>query len=636
MIRLILLLSLALGTLISTPILANTNNPQTTPLLQEGPKTDDSDALAEALVPPRDRSSLAQRLLGVTQIPPMPSQPLRSYEVGDTESFFVQNTDEGAFSITAELVYVNDVVYMWVQEGYTLDLNNLMESADQFANDIYPAIREVFGSESSPGIDGDPRLHVLHSADLGRNTAGYFYSESQYPQVAVSTSNEREMFFLSVDRMGQYAGTDYYDSVLAHEFQHMIHWAVDANEESWLNEGLSELAAYIAGYGVSGFADQYLRAPETQLTYWPSDGRGIIYGGSFLFTMYLLDRFGLEAIREIVAHEANGMDGIEEALADANAIDPLTGSPITSEAAYMDFSVANYVDNTSLGVGQYGYEELHIRETSTLTQSYYFSTDIQLNDTKLAPWSTQYYRIDGLTPGQQYSVTFDGNATTGLLPVNPFSGNYAYWSNRVDDSDTRLSRTIDLTDVDSATLSFMTWYDIEENWDYAYMMVSTDSGTTWTPLQTSRTTTENPHNTSYGHGYTGQSGEWVKEVVDLSNYTGQQIMIRWEYITDDATIENGFLLDNVSIPEIDFFDDFEQEDSAWNVEGWVRIQNVINQHFGLQIIYPDDRVERLLTAEDGVNGEWDILPSGEDVIIVVSAFAPVTTEPATINLSFTE
>ncbi|MCI0713694.1 MAG: immune inhibitor A [Chloroflexi bacterium] len=635
MIRLILLLTL-IGTLIFTPVSANTYPAQHDTPSQQGSDSDDSAALAEALVPPRDRLSLAQRLLGVMQIPPIPTEPQRIYEIGDTETFFVQNTDEGAFSITAELVYVNDVVYMWVQGGYNLDLNSLKESADEFATEIYPAIREVFGSEASPGIDGDERLHVLHSADLGADTAGYFYSESQYPQVAVSTSNEREMFFLSVDSLGIYAGSDYYNSVLAHEFQHMIHWAVDANEESWLNEGLSELAAYIAGFGVSGFAGQYLQAPHTQLTYWPTNGRGIIYGGSFLFTMYLLDRFGIDAIREIVANPANGMDGIELALEALDAVDPVTGKTITAEVAFMDFSVANYLDDPSLGQGQYSYEQLSISEIPSLTQSYDFSTDVTLSDTKLAQWSTQYYTVEGLTPGQQYTMNFNGNTTVGLLPADPFSGEYAYWSNRVDDSDTRLTRAFDLSNVESATLSFMTWYDIEENWDYAYVMVSTDDGLTWTPLQTPRTTTENPHNTSYGHGYTGQSSGWIQETLDLSSYAGQGIMLRWEYITDDATIENGFLLDDVSIPEINFFDDFEQIDPAWNVEGWVRIQNMVNQTFGLQVIFPDDRVERLLVPNGGVSGEWTIVPPTDELIIVFSAFAPVTTEPATIEFSLVE
>ena len=54
-------------------------------------------------------------------------------------------------------------------------------------------------------------------------------------------------------------------------------------------------------------------------------------------------------------------------------------------------------------------------------------------------------------------------------------------------------------------------------------MVSTDGGATWTPITTTRTTDEDPHGNAYGPGYTGQSGGWVQESIDLTPYVGQQI-----------------------------------------------------------------------------------------------------------------
>jgi len=38
---------------------------------------------------------------------------------------------------------------------------------------------------------------------------------------------------------------------------------------------------------------------------------------------------------------------------------------------------------------------------------------------------------------------------------------------------------VDLTDVSTATLKYWTWYDIEADWDYAYLLVSTDNGIHW-------------------------------------------------------------------------------------------------------------------------------------------------------------
>jgi hypothetical protein len=581
---------------------------------------------------------LAQRFSGLGEVPAPPQTPQNIPLVGDSATFFVQNFATGVFEISAELVYANEVVYMWVQEGYNLDPNLVKRSADAFAERIYGPTRAVFGNEASPGIDGDPVLYILH-AELGQGVGAYYYSESQYPRAAVSTSNEHEMFFVNLENIGRSVGTDYYDGVLAHEFQHMIHWAIDANEESWLNEGLSELATYLVGYGVSDFADIYLHNTQTQITYWPEGANAVTYGAAFLFSAYFLQRYGLEAIKELVAHEANGMESFQETLATLRQFDPIDGQPMTAERLFMDFSVANLLHNPRIADGQYGYNEADLQALSLaqITQEIPSPVAVQLIDQTLNPWSVQYYRVRPTGEDSAYQISFTGNEFTSILPVDPFSGSYAWWSNRVDNSDTTLTRAFDLSAVATATLRFQAWYDIEADWDYAYVVVSTDGGITWTPLTTERTTTTNPHNNSYGAAYTGESGGWVEEVVDLSAYAGKQISLRFEYITDDATIENGFLLDDVAIPEIGFFDDFETPDPAWTAEGWVRIQNRLKQSFALQMIVNDrangTRVERMLLPESPPQAEWEIPLGAHEVVFVVSAFAPVTTEPAYFSLT---
>src|SRR5574341_720429 len=182
--------------------------------------------LAAASPAPRDRYDLAVRFLGVTETPVVtPTAP----QVGDVAQFWVSNDDtEEVFQINARLVYANDVVAMWVEEGADYDQRAVEAAAERFAQHIYPTDRAAFGSEPNPGIDGDPRLHILHSTRLGSTVAGYFYSPSEYPESIVQYSNEREMFYVALDMIGQ--NSDYYDSVMAHEFQHMIHWNVDRKD----------------------------------------------------------------------------------------------------------------------------------------------------------------------------------------------------------------------------------------------------------------------------------------------------------------------------------------------------------------------------------------------------------------------
>ncbi len=84
---------------------------------------------------------------------------------------------------------------------------------------------------------------------------GYYAASNEYSQFAHEYSNRREMFLINLNALQP--GSERFDGLLAHEFQHMIHWNQDPNEDSWLNEGLSELAWYLNGYGLSSFVNLY-------------------------------------------------------------------------------------------------------------------------------------------------------------------------------------------------------------------------------------------------------------------------------------------------------------------------------------------------------------------------------------------
>lgn len=604
---------------------------------QEGssiPTTEE--AIASTVIPARDLVDLALRLGGADDIPPPPTSPTRQYTVGEVDRFFIHG-DFNVFTINATLEYMNDRVYMWVESGYEPEQATLRTIADRFQNEIYEPVRAVFGSESTPGVDGDPRIHILHSSQLGANVAGYFYSLHEYPIEAIDVSNQREMFFISTSMLN--SSPDYYLSVLAHEFQHMIHFAVDANEESWMNEGLAELSAYEAGFGVSGFSSTYLSNTGVQLNHWPDGNTAPIYGGGFLFTAYLKERFGTEFIRALVANPANGMESVERTLADFNILDADTGLALQAETVFAQFSLATLLNDSRLEPGIYGYNDPELAALRQPRIVNYRELPGTIN-TQVNQWSSQYYQIAGdAVAGRTLEIRLDGDQSAQLLPEGAYSGQYAFWSNRANLSDTRLSRRFDLSDVDRATLGYHIWYDIEEGWDYAYVTVSADNGTTWDIIPTSRTTTENPFGTSYGSGYTGASNGWVQEIVDLSAYAGKEIILRFEYITDDATLGNGMLIDDVTIPEINFFDDFEGDISGWTVEGWLRTDNVLNQTYTLYLLSRlsngSVQVKPLVTANDRLPITMSLPVDTEvsDLTFALSAYAAVTIQPASVRLT---
>jgi hypothetical protein len=72
---------------------------------------------------------------------------------------------------------------------------------------------------------------------------------------------------------------------------------------------------------------------------------------------------------------------------------------------------------------------------------------------------------------------------------------------------------------------------------------------------------------------------WVEERVDLSAYAGQQVMLRFEYITDAAVNGEGLLLDDLSIPAIGYQEGFEAGAQGWDGQGFVRLYNRVPQQY---------------------------------------------------------
>ncbi|GAB4560015.1 MAG: immune inhibitor A [Anaerolineae bacterium] len=589
--------------------------------------------LSSVVIPTRDLRDLALRLRpDVTEIPVVVNPTPPTYKVGDRRTFWVSNTDtDEHFQIEAELRHVTPHLYMWVEVGRDVDQRALERSADRFEREIYPTNREFFGSEWTPGVDNDPHLTILHAGGLGEHIAGYYSSADEFSRLAQPYSNEMEMFYINIDNT--LPGTEFYDSVLAHEFQHMIHWYNDRNEETWVNEGFSELAAVLNGFS-EGRADAlYSMLPDTQLNTWSDDpgANGPHYGAAFLFMHYFLDRFGEEMTKAVVAEPANGIAGFDAALEKA-------GRPERFINIFADWLIANFINDPDILDGRYGYSS-YPPDTVAIDQRHRrFPVE---RESQVQQFAADYIVLQGRGDA---IVRFEGAAETRLANTKAHSGRYMWWANRADDSDARLTREFDLTGVDRATLKMWMWYDIEENYDYLYVTVSTDGGKKWTTLPGQFTTDENPTGNSLGHGYTGKSGDgdaptWVEERIDLTPYAGKKILIRFEYVTDDAVNYPGFFLDDVSIPEIGYESDFESDDGGWISEGWIRTDNVLPQRWLVQIVEADSRegivVRRLDVGADG-RGQAVISGlgrNGKTAALVISAITPVTTEPAPYRYS---
>jgi len=94
------------------------------------------------------------------------------------------------------------------------------------------------------------------------------------------------------------------------------------------------------------------------------------------------------------------------------------------------------------------------------------------------------------------------------------------------------------------TLRMWLWYEIENNWDYAYVEVSTD-GETFTPLEGNVTTNYDPYGQNRGNGITGNSSGWTEGIFDLAAYVGQSVYLRLSYETDSWVDEAGIWFDDI-------------------------------------------------------------------------------------------
>jgi immune inhibitor A len=127
----------------------------------------------------------------------------------------------------------------------------------------------------------------------------------------------------------------------------------------------------------------------------------------------------------------------------------------------------------------------------------------------------------------------------------PYAGAAYYFSGAANNLDTRMSRAFTLPA--GATLSARVRYDIETDWDYAYLVVSTDGGATWANVPTNRSTATSPNGQNFGNGITGTTGgAWVTLTASLAAYTGN-VRIGFRYWTDVEVINAGFAVDDIDI-----------------------------------------------------------------------------------------
>lgn len=597
-------------------------------------------ALSQARQPERDNIELAQLYQGFSGEIPVPPLAGAALTVGTTQQLNVLNNDDNTMSaIEVELLVVSDHAYFWFDTGpgsFRPSESDLNEAATAF-DDIYENVISFFGSEDNPGVDGDPRVHIVNASPLALcnvtvetagscGLAGYFSSFDLLPEVVDAESNGREMFVMNVSNFG----SGFYLNVLAHEFRHMIEENYDSGDTDWETEGSAVLAEDLLGFRDSAYsrADLFLSNPDQQLNSW-TDGFSLpYYGQGYLMSRYIFDRLGPELYQQFATNPETGLDAVDAIAAD-------NGLALTGEQLWLDWLIALAIHNRNNIPDIYNIQAEGIGTAATeliTTFPASFQETVHQN-------AADYYHLSG---SGDVTINFTGSALVPVLDTAAASGESMWYANRANYSHSRLTRAFDLTDVSAATLQYSVYHDIEYGYDYAYLFVSTNDGLSWEPLTAGNmqglSETDNPSGLALADRfYTGRSEGWQQETVDLSPYAGQNIQIRFAYLTDPILTFGGLAVDNIAIPEIGFYDDAETLADGWVAEGFDRVTAAIPQEWHLQLITQANgtyTVESLPLVEgQTINHTVSLDNSNGEAILIVAASAPMTLELAHYQLS---
>ncbi len=500
---------------------------------------------------------------------------------------------------------------------------------DEFDSNIYPKDTSFFGTPDT--LDGSNSLLV----DFGYFPEGYYggndkvimlvdnikdenYYDSTYPFFVagffwqtIENYIDRNIITIDTNSWETRLESTYYGTTI-HELQHLIHADNDDAEESWINEGMSTFSEYLGGYGHDASSiNFYLDHPENSLVYWDdhysaATGPETIadYGQVYLFTLYMNDKLGQEFIRDLALNEKQGIDSVNEVL---NAYN----SNLDFTELYQNFITALVVDSDKVGSGLYNFDSIDLRDLPVDKQgtkrnmTVNFENALTFEKEGVPAWGGDFKVLD--FQDKIRSISFDGIdflSTPWESVSDPLGAdNQVLWGNEGDEADNILILEADLSNVETATLMFDNYIDIEEQWDFGVVQVSTDGGITWVSLSNENTRSDvveegYPKIKENVPGFTGLYEGWQEETFDLTAYAGQKVLVSFRYLTDWSTNNAGWFIDNIEIPELGFVNDGSSTDA------FKSINLIMGQYVNYTVTFIN---EREIGNKNGVKTNYKVI-----------------------------
>ena len=219
-------------------------------------------------------------------------------------------------------------------------------------------------------------------------------------------------------------------------------------------------------------------------------------------------------------------------------------APTFNKLLRMNMLVLEYADNPYRVVGPNPPVMYAIQSPYYPIHTLHWSSDDPGDPNPVAYYEVERCKNPAFVTDEAEVLSPDWEFDGFTLGSTAYTGSHGYYSGAGDNLlQTMTTKRPFVVSVLSDTFEFWASYDIETDWDYAYVDVSTDQGMTWTSIPGNITTTSNPYGNNRGHGITGDSMGWVYGVFPLTAYVGQEIAVRISYSTDGAVVEHGIDVD---------------------------------------------------------------------------------------------
>jgi parallel beta-helix repeat protein len=194
---------------------------------------------------------------------------------------------------------------------------------------------------------------------------------------------------------------------------------------------------------------------------------------------------------------------------------------------------------------------------------------------------TAYNNDVGFLMETSNNITMDICNSNSVM--TPYSGSHMWHSGAGQDINSSLSRTINLTGVNNATMTFWQWYNTEWGSDGGRLDFFNQTSSSWVTLY--------PEGDYYppgdsnvtslaSEGYNDFSRTWNKATFNLTNLTGIPVMIRFYFKSDSYASYRNWFIDDINISQIGFFDDAESG-SLWNSSVFSLVESSTAQSYGL-------------------------------------------------------